>query len=104
MSELGIVRRSSRRRPRTTNSPHGFFRYPNRVLHPDVVRPEQVWVADISYIRLRQEFVSLAVLMDVFTLCGGRDPGKARSVGPKSRSPVTHQPSNPNAKSRTSAE
>ena len=33
----------------------------------EVTRPEQVWVADITYIRLRKEFVYLAVLMDVFT-------------------------------------
>jgi len=31
------------------------------------VRPEQVWVSDITYIRLRYEFVYLAVIMDVFT-------------------------------------
>ena len=35
----------------------------------EIVRPEQVWVSDITYIRLRQEFVYLAVLMDVFTRC-----------------------------------
>ena len=34
-----------------------------------VERPEQVWVGDITYIRLREEFVYLAVLMDVFTRC-----------------------------------
>ena len=33
----------------------------------EITRPDQVWVADITYIRLRQEFVYLAVLMDVFT-------------------------------------
>jgi len=32
-----------------------------------VVRPDQVWVADITYIRLARGFVYLAVLMDVFT-------------------------------------
>jgi transposase InsO family protein len=32
-----------------------------------VERPDQVWVADITFVRLRSEFVSLAVLMDVFT-------------------------------------
>jgi len=32
-----------------------------------VVRPDQVWVADITYIRLLQEFVYLAIIMDVFT-------------------------------------
>ena len=33
------------------------------------MRPDQVWVADITYVRLRCEFVYLAVLMDVFTRC-----------------------------------
>jgi putative transposase len=33
----------------------------------EITRPDQVWVADITYIRLRREFVYLAVLMDVFT-------------------------------------
>jgi putative transposase len=32
-----------------------------------IERPNQVWVGDITYIRLRQEFVYLAVLMDVYT-------------------------------------
>ena len=32
-------------------------------------RPEQVWVADITYIRLRKKFVYLSVIMDVFTRC-----------------------------------
>ena len=67
MHELGIVGRPPARRPRTTDSDHGFPRYPNLVEGLEVVRPEQVWVADITYIRLRTEFVYLAVLMDVFT-------------------------------------
>jgi putative transposase len=33
----------------------------------EVTRPEQVWVSDITYIRLREEFIYLAVIMDVFT-------------------------------------
>jgi putative transposase len=32
-----------------------------------VVWPDQVWVSDITYIRLHAEFVYLAVIMDVFT-------------------------------------
>jgi transposase InsO family protein len=32
-----------------------------------VQRPDQVWVADITYIRLKHGFVYLAVIMDVFT-------------------------------------
>jgi putative transposase len=67
MHELGICGEAPRRRPRTTNSDHPFPRYPNLVEGPEVERPEQVWVSDITYIRLRKEFVYLAVVMDVFT-------------------------------------
>ena len=32
-----------------------------------MTHPDQVWVADITYVKLREEFVYLAVVMDVFT-------------------------------------
>src|SRR6185295_1473185 len=56
-----------KRRTRTTNSQHDLPRYPNRVQDVKIRRPDQVWVADITYIRLKNEFIYLAVLMDVFT-------------------------------------
>jgi putative transposase len=67
MRELGIQGHTYAKKRRTTNSEHGFPRYPNLVEQLEIVRPEQVWVSDITYIRLRVEFVYLAVLMDVFT-------------------------------------
>jgi len=67
MDEEGIHGRLPARRKRTTDSNHSFPRYANLVEGLEVVRPEQVWVADITYIRLRQEFVYLAVIMDVYT-------------------------------------
>lgn len=67
MHELGIVGKAPQRKPRTTDSGHAYPRFPNLVEDLEVTRPEQVWVADITYIRLRKEFVYLAVLMDVFT-------------------------------------
>ena len=67
MKEMGLKARIKRKKQRTTNSEHGFPRYPNLVIDLDVVRPEQVWVADITYIRLLKEFVYLSVIMDVFT-------------------------------------
>ena len=67
MNDLGIHGLLPVRRKRTTDSNHGFRRWPNLVVGLEVVRPDQVWVADITYIRLRQDFVYLAVLMDVFT-------------------------------------
>lgn len=67
MAELGLQGRPPARRVRTTDSAHPFPRFPNLVEGLAVERPEQVWVADITYIRVRAEFVYLAVLMDVFT-------------------------------------
>jgi putative transposase len=67
MHELNIVGKAPLRRPRTTDSDHPFPRYPNLVEGLEVTHPDQVWVADITYVRLRKEFVYLAVLMDVFT-------------------------------------
>jgi len=67
MGVLGIHGKCVRRKRRTTNSDHAFPRYPNLVLNLTVTAPEQVWVADITYVRLATEFVYLAVLMDVFT-------------------------------------
>ena len=67
MRELGLLAKRKIRKRRTTNSVHGYKRYPNLVKELTVERPEQVWVGDITYIRLRDEFVYLAVLMDVFT-------------------------------------
>ncbi len=52
---------------RTTNSQHAFPRYPNLVQDLSVTHPDQVWVADITWIHLRHEDVYLAVIMDVFT-------------------------------------
>jgi putative transposase len=67
MDELGIHGAPPIRKKRTTNSNHAFPRYPNLVKDLEITRPNQVWVADITYIRLRREFVYLAILMDVFT-------------------------------------
>jgi putative transposase len=67
MHELNLHGIMPTRKRRTTNSNHSFPRYPNLVQDLEITRPDQVWVADITYIRLRHEFVYLAILMDVFT-------------------------------------
>ena len=67
MVELGIKARQKRRKRQTTQSNHHFARYPNLVAGLDIIRSDQVWVADITYIRLHRDFVYLAIVMDVFT-------------------------------------
>lgn len=66
MAALGLQVKLKVRKRVTTHSQHPFPRYPNLVLGLEIIRPDQVWVADITYIRLKQEFVYLAVLLDVF--------------------------------------
>ena len=67
MRQKGLLRPQKRAKCRTTNSQHAFARYPNLVMDLKVDHPEQVWVCDVTYVRLGNGFVYLAVIMDVFT-------------------------------------
>lgn len=67
LSEMGLQGKVKRATRRTTNSDHDGPRFPNLVRDLEVTRPDQVWVADITYVRLARGFVYLAVVMDVFT-------------------------------------
>jgi transposase InsO family protein len=48
----------------TTDSSHGLKVYPNRAGSMVLTGIDQLWVADITYIRLEEEFVYLAVILD----------------------------------------
>ncbi len=68
MRKLGIVRKIRRKRRRTTNSQHGFRRYPNLVKDLVIDHPHQVWVCDLTCSTLADGAeVYLAIIMDVFT-------------------------------------
>lgn len=51
----------------TTASEHGLAVYPNRAGSMEVSGVDQLWVADITYIRLEEEFVFLAVILDAYS-------------------------------------
>ena len=51
----------------TTNSEHGFTVYPNLAQYVQIKAINQLWVADITYLRLGREFIYLAVVLDVFS-------------------------------------
>ena len=51
----------------TTNSNHAYQVYPNLVPTLDIDGLDQLWVADITYIRLQQEFIYLAIVLDAFS-------------------------------------
>jgi putative transposase len=51
----------------TTDSTHGYGVYPNLAADLVLTGIDQLWVADITYIRLEEEFVYLAVVLDAFS-------------------------------------
>jgi transposase InsO family protein len=51
----------------TTDSDHEFEVYLNLASRMKLTGMNQLWVADITYIRLQKEFVYLAVILDAFS-------------------------------------
>ena len=51
----------------TTDSSHGRRIYPNLARTMILTGTDQLWRADITYIRLRDEFVFLAVILDAYS-------------------------------------
>ena len=51
----------------TTDSQHGYPLYPNLAARVNLTSVNQLWVADITYVRLRETFLYLAVVMDAYS-------------------------------------
>jgi putative transposase len=67
MREESLLCQLKRRFVPTTDSQHGFRRYPNRIKDLTIERLDQVWVADITYIRLPTAFCYLAAILDAYS-------------------------------------
>ena len=67
MRESDLLCRVRRKRVKTTNSRHRFPRYPNLVKGITIKCINQVWLADITYIRIRTGFVYLAAILDAYS-------------------------------------
>jgi len=67
MRESDLLCRVKRRWTKTTDSKHGFPRYPNLIKGTNISRLNQVWLSDITYIRIRTGFVYLAAILDAFS-------------------------------------
>jgi transposase InsO family protein len=70
MRQESLLCQLKRRWVKTTDSEHGLRVYPNLLAHAGwqhLTGINQAWVADITYMRLRQEFVYLAVLLDAYS-------------------------------------
>lgn len=67
MREDNLLSIRRRRFVVTTDSGHGWRTYPNLARSMVVTAMNQLWVADITYVRLQQEFIYLAVIVDVYS-------------------------------------
>jgi putative transposase len=62
-----LVRHRKRRKVSTTDSNHPFRKYPNLVRELQVRRPNQLWVSDITYIRIADGFGYLSLITDAYS-------------------------------------
>jgi transposase InsO family protein len=67
MRESDLLCRVRRRQVKTTDSKHRFPRYSNLIKGMVINRLNQVWLSDITYIRIRTGFVYLAVILDAYS-------------------------------------
>jgi putative transposase len=67
MQEDNLLALRTRKFMRTTDSQHSFEVFLNLAQRMELTAPNQLWVADITYIRLQNEFVYLAVVLDAFS-------------------------------------
>jgi len=67
MRESDLLCHVNRKWIATTNSDHQFPVYPNLIGGMAVSRLNQVWIADITYIRIRTGFVFLAAILDAYS-------------------------------------
>ncbi len=67
MREHGLYIRRRKRRVITTDSRHWMHKYPNLVKELAVTRPEQLWVSDITYIRMNSGWAYLSLITDAYS-------------------------------------
>lgn len=67
MREDNLLCLRKRRFVHTTDSNHSLTVYPNLAQDMTLTGIDQLWIADITYIRLETEFIYLAVVLDAFS-------------------------------------
>lgn len=62
-----LVRRRKRKAPRTTFSDHWMNKYPNLIVGVQVLCANALWVSDITYITLQDDFAYLSLVTDAYS-------------------------------------
>lgn len=67
MREESLLCQLKRRFKATTDSAHSFKRYPNLIKDIEIDGLDQVWISDVTYIRLPTTFCYLAAVLDAYS-------------------------------------
>ena len=67
LRDNNLLVRKRRMRAITTNSHHWLHKYPNAIIGITLVRANQLWVSDITYIRIGDHFVYLFLITDAYS-------------------------------------
>jgi len=67
LSERGLLIRQRKRKAITTNSRHWMKKYSNLIKEMTITRPEQVWVSDITYIKMINQWGYLSLITDAYS-------------------------------------
>ncbi len=107
MREESLLCRLKKRFVTTTDSAHRHKTYPNLLKGLALTRPDQAWVADLTYIRLPTGFCYLATVLDAFSrrcvgwhlsresVTGDRHAPDARRAGGSTGIPPARRRSHP---------
>jgi putative transposase len=67
LAEHRLLIRRRKRRVITIDSKHWMRKYPNLIKDLVIVRPEQLWVSDITYIRMQNQWGYLSLITDAYS-------------------------------------
>ena len=67
MKQSGLSRKAQKQFIATTDSRHNHFVYPNLYQNQRAFAPNQIWLADITYIQLRDHPIFLAAILDAYS-------------------------------------
>jgi transposase InsO family protein len=67
LERYGLLIRQRRRRAITTDSNHPYYKYDNLIQELNLTSKNQLWVSDITYLRLSENFAYLSLVTDAFS-------------------------------------
>jgi putative transposase len=67
LGRWGLFIKRKRKYAITTQSHHRFYKYDNKLLSFKPDKPHQVWVCDITYVRLKGDFAYLYLITDAYS-------------------------------------